>query len=53
MFSLLWVAVVDVSTFRRRSPLDSAGLPLDIVKVSEKSGNSVFRFIVHKFSSRF
>ena len=25
----------------------------DIVKVSEKSGNSVFLFIVHKFSSRF
>ena len=24
-----------------------------IFKVSEKSGNSVFRFIVHKFSSRF
>ena len=23
------------------------------VKVSEKSGNSVFQFIVHKFSSRF
>ena len=25
----------------------------DIVKVSEKSANSVFRFIVHNFSSRF
>ena len=25
----------------------------DFVKVSEKSGNFVFRFIVHKFSSRF
>ena len=24
----------------------------DIVKVREKSGNSVFRFIVHNFSSR-
>ena len=24
----------------------------DIVKVSETSGNSVFQFIVHKFSSR-
>ena len=28
------------------------GKIFDIVKVSEKSGNSVFRFIVHKFSSR-
>ena len=25
----------------------------DAIKVSEKSKNSVFRFIVHKFSSRF
>ena len=25
----------------------------DIVRVSEKSGNSVFPFIVHKFSSLF
>ena len=24
----------------------------DIIKVSERSGNSVFWFIVHKFSSR-
>ena len=29
------------------------GKIFDIVKVSEKSGNSVFRFILHKFSSRF
>ena len=30
-----------------------SGKIFDIVKVSEKSGNSVFWFIVHKFSSRF
>ena len=30
---------------------EKSGKILDIVKVSEKSGNSVFRFIVHKFSS--
>ena len=29
-----------------------SGKIFDIVKVSEKSGNSVFRFIVHKCSSR-
>ena len=29
-----------------------AGKIFDIVKVSEKSGNSVFWFIIHKFSSR-
>ena len=30
----------------------SSGKIFDIVKVSEKSVNSVFWFIVHKFSSR-
>ena len=30
-----------------------SGKIFDILKVSEKSGNSVFRFIVRKFSSRF
>ena len=30
-----------------------SGKIFDIVKVSEKSGNSVFRFLVRKFSSRF
>ena len=30
-----------------------SGKIFDIVKVSEKSGNSVFQFIVHNFSSRF
>ena len=30
-----------------------SGKIFDIVKVSEKSGNSVFWFIVHNFSSRF
>ena len=30
-----------------------SGKIFDIVKVSELSGNSVFQFIVHKFSSRF
>ena len=30
---------------------EKSGKILDIVKVSEKSGNSVFQFIVHKFSS--
>ena len=30
-----------------------SGKIFDVVKVSEKSGNSVFLFIVHKFSSRF
>ena len=30
-----------------------SGKIFDIVKVSEKSGNSVFLFIVHKFSSLF
>ena len=32
---------------------EKSGKIFDIVKVSEKSGNSVFWFIVHKFSSRF
>ena len=31
----------------------TSGKIFDIVKVSEKSGNSVFRSILHKFSSRF
>ena len=31
---------------------EKSGKIFDIVKVSEKSGNSVFRFIVLKFSSR-
>ena len=31
---------------------EKSGKIFDIVKVSEKSGNSVFRFIVHKLSSR-
>ena len=31
---------------------EKSGKIFDIVKVSEKSGNSVFRFIVHKFTSR-
>ena len=30
-----------------------SGKIFDIVKVSEMSGNSVFRFIVDKFSSKF
>ena len=33
--------------------LKKSGKIFDIVKVSEKSGNSVFLPIVHKFSSRF
>ena len=32
---------------------EKSGKIFDIVKVSEKLGNSVFWFIVHKFSSRF
>ena len=32
---------------------ETSGKIFDIVKVSEKLGNSVFWFIVHKFSSRF
>ena len=32
---------------------EKSGKIFDIIKVSEKSGNSVFWFIVHKFSSRF
>ena len=32
---------------------EKSGKIFDIVKVGEKSRNSVFRFIVHKFSSRF
>ena len=36
-----------------REFLKKSGKIIDVVKVSEKSGNSVFRFIVHKSSSRF
>ena len=36
-----------------REFLKKSGKIFDIVKVSEKSGNSVFLPIVHKFSSRF
>ena len=32
---------------------EKSGKIFDIIKVSEKSGNSVFWFIVHKFSSIF
>ena len=32
---------------------EKSGKIFDIVKLSEKSGNSVFWFIVHKWSSRF
>ena len=32
---------------------EKSGKIFAIVKVSERSENSVFRFIVHKFSSRF
>ena len=35
-----------------RECFKKSGKIFDIVKVSEKSGYSVFRFIVHKFSSR-
>ena len=31
---------------------EKSGKIFDVVKVSERSGNSVFWFIVHKFSSR-
>ena len=37
---------------RVREFVKKSGKIFDIVKVSEKSGNSVFRFIVRKFSSR-
>ena len=36
-----------------REYFKKSGKIFDIVKVSEKSGNSVFRSIVHKCSSRF
>ena len=32
---------------------EKSGKIFDIIKLSEKSGNSVFWFIVHKWSSRF
>ena len=46
-----------VATVREKSGenehFSRSGKIFDIVRVSEKSGNSVFLFIVHKFSSRF
>ena len=38
--------------FSRSGKSQKSGKIFDIVKVIEKSGNSIFRFIVHKFSSR-